>query len=1309
MSGEMPSADVVDTVETSGEVLFDLTVPEEETTDWLAYETADFELLIDPGGFGYPCESDSQCDSGFCVVTPDGEVCTVPCTEECPEGWTCALHMPSLPDQIFICAPAHANLCKPCYTNSDCQTNGVDAGDTCIPYGSQGNFCGGKCLTTDECLSGYHCAPLTDTSGATSSQCVKDDGLCECAAWFVDEGAGTGCYVENQWGECYGERHCSAAGLTECEAPVPQQEECNGLDDDCDEEIDEGTQGAPCFESNEWGVCTGSFSCDDGTLNCSAQLPEPESCDGLDNNCNGQTDEEYPDTDGDGIKDCMETDKDGDGVLDAEDNCPGVQNQGQEDFDLDTVGDLCDPDDDNDLVGDDDDCQAYDPSVYPGANEVCNGKDDNCNVVIDEGFSDNDLDGIADCADIDDDNDGHPDELDCLPLDPASFPGAEEKCDDKDNDCDELIDEDFPDTDNDGKADCLDQDMDNDGIPNEVDNCPSIENEGQEDLDQDGQGDSCDADLDGDGIPNSLDNCSLLFNPQQVDLDEDGTGDSCDDDLDGDTVENKDDNCPETPNPGQENNDGDSEGDICDDDLDGDGTANSADNCVGVANPDQLDTDGDGIGDACEKDLDGDGIPDLTDNCVGEENPGQEDCDGDGVGDACQDDDDGDGVLEPPDNCLCLPNPGQEDADQDGIGDPCDTDADGDGIANGLDNCPAVFNPGQADLDGDLIGDACEDDVDGDGIPDQEDNCPLAGNGGQEDLDDDGMGDVCDDDTDGDGDPDETDCAPFDPEIGANADEDCDGSDNNCDGIVDEGFDDNDLDGWKDCVDPDDDNDGDPDATDCAPYNPAVNAGAAEECNGVDDDCNGAVDEGVGLLACGKGECFHVIEACQDGELQFCNPFEGAAPETCDGLDNDCDEEVDEDMGTSSCGLGPCAHTVDNCVDGIPQVCDPLEGSLPEECDGLDNDCDALIDDDLGSVTCGLGECEHTVDNCVGGIPQVCNAEEGVGVEKCDGLDNDCDGEWDEELGTTTCGVGPCQHTVDNCFGGVPQVCDPLEGAELEICGDGVDNDCSGVVDNGCTFAGCGELHELDPGAASGIHEVDPDGQGGEAPFDVWCEMDKDEGGWTLVAVVANDGSRHWNTVAVFQNNSTMGSLNSLTNDFKSPAYRDVEGSDLLIVTDEYEFAFHDLLSDKSFGKFVSDNWPGGCSTSWMHGMPDYYANLTAEQAALFGFTLRGHDDNASCFPDSNENAAISFMAAECCWVNGLGNNTCCNGTWGSHDHSLLKKSRLIPITCGQGGYGAPGVWPCNPQNVTLNSYTGGDVECYDTSCKVGWVRVYVR
>lgn len=129
-------------------------------------------------------------------------------------------------------------------------------------------------------------------------------------------------------------------------------------------------------------------------------------------------------------------------------------------------------------------------------------------------------------------------------------------------------------------------------------------------------------------------------------------------------------------------------------DTDGDGFLNRFDNCPYESNPDQLDSEGDGIGDAC-------------DNCPDAANFDQIDSSGNGIGDVCDPalvdpsqlynpnrDDDGDGVADSQDNCVGVSNPDQLDTDNDSIGDACD-------------NCPTVANYDQTDTTGDMVGDAC--------------------------------------------------------------------------------------------------------------------------------------------------------------------------------------------------------------------------------------------------------------------------------------------------------------------------------------------------------------------------------------------------------------------------------------------------------------------------------------------------------------------------------------------------------------------------------------------------------------------------
>lgn len=123
----------------------------------------------------------------------------------------------------------------------------------------------------------------------------------------------------------------------------------------------------------------------------------------------------------------------------------------------------------------------------------------------------------------------------------------------------------------------------------------------------------------------------------------------------------------------------------------------------------------------------------------------------------------------------------------------------------------------------------------------------------------------------------------------------------------------------------------------------------------------------------------------------------------------------------------------------------------PEVCDGVDNDCNGQVDDGLGQSTCGVGECERTVDNCAGGVEQTCTAGTPA-PETCDGLDNDCDGGVDTPLTLATCGLGACAST-EVCANGTLIPCAPGQ-PQPELCGDdSVDNDCDGVA--GCSDADC--------------------------------------------------------------------------------------------------------------------------------------------------------------------------------------------------------------------------------------------------------------
>jgi hypothetical protein len=208
-----------------------------------------------------------------------------------------------------------------------------------------------------------------------------------------------------------------------------------------------------------------------------------------------------------------------------------------------------------------------------------------------------------------------------------------------------------------------------------------------------------------------------------------------------------------------------------------------------------------------------------------------------------------------------------------------------------------------------------------------------------------------------------TDCDDNDATVYPGAEEVCNGRDDNCDGSVDEGFPDADEDGFSTCE------------GDCDDANGAINPDATEVCDGVDNDCNDGIDEGLtttyyedsdndtyGNDAVSQEACSQPVgyvtdnNDCNDGDGNV-NPD---AAEVCDGVDNDCDGGTVDGSGETAplntLQDGVCADSLQSCTEG--SWTDDYSGVSDYEetetlCDGLDNDCDSLTDNQDGDAQCG--------------------------------------------------------------------------------------------------------------------------------------------------------------------------------------------------------------------------------------------------------------------------------------------------------------------------------------------------------------------
>ncbi|MEC7947045.1 MAG: MopE-related protein, partial [Myxococcota bacterium] len=261
---------------------------------------------------------------------------------------------------------------------------------------------------------------------------------------------------------------------------------------------------------------------------------------------------------------------------------------------------------------------------------------------------------------------------------------------------------------------------------------------------------------------------------------------------------------------------------------------------------------------------------------------------------------------------------------------------------------------------------------------------------------------------------------------------------------------------------------------DCNDLDPAVHPGATEVCNGVDDDCDGTVDgagaadaqtwypdsdsDGFGDPLGGVTDCTQPSGSVRDGS--DCDDAAATthpgAPELCDGVDNDCDEIVDEDappdndwyLDVDGDGFGDPATLTRSCGGPDDAVqdgsdCDDDDAAVypgaPELCDGADQDCDGLITGEVDEDGDGYAPCEG---DCWEGDPTV-NPD---GVEQPDGVDDDCDGVVDD--GTVVADddgdgfserEGDCDDTDAQVYPGAPESAD------------GRDEDCDGTTDEGTT------------------------------------------------------------------------------------------------------------------------------------------------------------------------------------------------------------------------------------------------------------------
>jgi hypothetical protein len=221
--------------------------------------------------------------------------CNVDCEGAIPNGTAFCDTVPAFPEcRVETCDPGFYPLndhqCVPAQAVQckPCQDDGDCYFATCVQL-ADGSYCLNAC-DADPCNEGSHCEAMAGFGDV----CVPDSGTCECTE--ENAGATKGCSLSNDYGTCLGVETCEpASGWTVCDAPEPVPETCDGIDNDCDGMADDGLPlSEPCTNENEWGVCEGVAICQgaQGWL-CQAATPGEDLCNYLDDDCDGVPDQDF--------------------------------------------------------------------------------------------------------------------------------------------------------------------------------------------------------------------------------------------------------------------------------------------------------------------------------------------------------------------------------------------------------------------------------------------------------------------------------------------------------------------------------------------------------------------------------------------------------------------------------------------------------------------------------------------------------------------------------------------------------------------------------------------------------------------------------------------------------------------------------------------------------------------------------------------------------------------------------------------------------------------------------------------------------
>jgi Stigma-specific protein, Stig1/Fibrinogen beta and gamma chains, C-terminal globular domain len=338
----------------------------------------------------------------------------------------------------------------------------------------------------------------------------------------------------------------------------------------------------------------------------------------------------------------------------------------------------------------------------------------------------------------------------------------------------------------------------------------------------------------------------------------------------------------------------------------------------------------------------------------------------------------------------------------------------------------------------------------------------------------------------------------------------------------------------------------------------------APVCRDTERLCDGrCVDTATDVTHC--GDCTTRCPAGNACDAGRCVTVCPSGQSLCGGA---CATLATDAMNCGACGMrcatgASCAAGVCACPAG-QRVCDGAcvdVSSSRAHCGACGNACSATggtaacVEGACAIVACAMG-----LGNCDGMVANGCETDLRSTLAHCGTCGRACT----LANGTPRCDAGAC--VVQSCAAGFGD-CDlaPANGCETSLRTDARNcGACGAVCATGMCVAGaclaptsCAQALMLNPAAVSGRFTIDPDGAGAGAPFEVYCDMSTDGGGWTYLATVTNlddtANRGNWLVATPTPNNwesttATFGTLDPTANgDYRSPAFFSVSGRAVMI------------------------------------------------------------------------------------------------------------------------------------------------------------------